>query len=301
MSRCRRSLESGFRLGVFLLNPWAYLTTTRSRPTPDFPNSPKSPCVYPHMKILIFPAFLALAAVPAALEAQDLRDSGPTSLASELPAPAASLREAGVNVLQEELTTDLHFGLSIYARVDVPGDTSVDSQDSIAYSDIFDVGFGVNAEASLMSRLTPHWSLGGYLSVGWDRFTGSSSVDMGTGEFFSFDDQDMISVIVGVKTLHKFAPFWFWEGRMGVGLIHYGNLTFTDMTDPTAPVSGLQFFRAVNHGLFDLGGRVGFGSGRVTLDLGLDFRFQGAEARGRDVSDVVDPDWFFVFAIDLGV
>ena len=88
---------------------------------------------------------------------------------------------------------------------------------------------------------------------------------------------------------------------MGIGLVHYGSLGFTDVTGPI-PDSGLQFFRPVTHGLFDLGGRVGFGSPHVTFDLGIDFRFMGSQAPGRDVNhDVVDPDFFFVFAIDLGV
>ncbi len=202
--------------------------------------------------------------------------------------------------MQEEFAPNLRFGMTISARVDVPGDTSVDSIDNIAYSDIFDVGYGVAVEANLLSWLTPHWAVGGYVAVGWDRFTGASNVDMGTGEFFSFNDQDVLTVIVGCKILQKIAPFWFWEGRMGIGLVHYGDLTFSDVTNPI-PVTGLQFFKSSNHGLFDLAGRVGVGNSRVTFDVGLDFRFMGGEARGRDVSNIVDPDLFFVFALDLGL
>jgi len=224
----------------------------------------------------------------------------PRGLGDSLPPPAVSLRGATLGLVQDEIAPQLHLGIALYARVDVPGDTSVDSGGNVAYSDIFDIGYGVNAEASLMSWVTPHWALGGYLSIGWDRFSGASNVDMGTGEFFTFNDQDTVTVILGGKILQKLAPFWFWEGRMGVGLVHYDALTFSDVTTPVA-VTGLQFFRAVNHGLFDLGGRVGFGSPRVTFDVGLDFRFMGSEARGRDVTTAIDPDWFFVFALDLGV
>ncbi|HLY09273.1 MAG TPA: hypothetical protein VKW04_08235 [Planctomycetota bacterium] len=224
----------------------------------------------------------------------------PRDMAETMPDPAMPLRGAAFSLLQDEIAPRLHFGLGIYARVDVPGDTSVDSAGNIAYSDVFDVGYGVNAEASLMSWVLPHFAMGGYLSVGWDRFTGASNVDMGTGEFFTFNDQDTVTVIAGAKIFQKIGPFWFWEGRMGVGLVHYDALTFSDVTTPV-PVTGLQFFRPVNHGLFDLAGRFGFGTSRLTFDVGMDFRFMGSEARGRDVTNAIDPDWFFVFALDLGV
>jgi len=281
------------------------------------------------MRKIILPAILILAAASAAAATDDppafLRADGPRTplaapsdsieappwfsgggpslpggLADGSPAAEPSLRGVGLNLFQEEIEPNLRLGLSLYARVDVPGDTSVDAFDNVAYSDIFDIGYGVNAELNLMSWVSPHWAFGGYFSIGWDRFSGASDVDMGTGEFFSFNDQDTVTAIFGGKVLHHFAPFWFWEGRMGVGLIHYGQLTFTDVTTPVA-VSGLQFFRPVNHGLFDLGGRIGVGDKRITFDLGLDFRFMGSEARGRDVTNAIDPDWFFVFSIDLGV
>ena len=228
------------------------------------------------------------------------RAAVPGNLSEVSPSSELSPKFLEPNLLQAEFAPNLRFGLSFFARVDVPGDTSVDSFDNVAYSDIFDVGYGLNVEADLMSWISPHWAMGGYISLGWDRFTGSSNVDMGTGEFFSFDDQDMVTLIVGGKVLQKFAPFWFWEGRMGVGLVHYGQLTFSDVTLPIAD-NGLQFFKPVTHGLFDLGGRIGVGNKQVTFDIGIDFRFMGAEARGRDVSNAVDPDLFFVFTFDLGL
>jgi len=227
------------------------------------------------------------------------RPSLPQTIGESLPESVLQPGRAAFT-LQEEIAPHLHFSLSLDARVDFPGDTSVDSFDSIAYSDIFDIGYGLSVEASLISWLTPHFAMGGYLAVGWDRFSGASDVDMGTGEFFSFGDQDIVTVIIGAKVVQKFAPFWFWEGRMGVGLAHYGELTFSDVTTPIT-VSGLQFFRPINRGLFDLAGRVGVGNSRVTFDMGLDFRFMGGAARGRDVTDAIDPDVFFVFAIDLGL
>jgi hypothetical protein len=224
----------------------------------------------------------------------------PSTLDRDLPMVSLPSRGLGGDLLQEEIVPRLRLALSLYGRVDFPGDTDVSADGTVGYSDIFDIGYGVNAELSLMSELTPRFSMGGYLSVGWDRFQGASNVDMGTGEFFTFHNQDVTTFILGGKVLERFGPAFFWEGRMGVGLVHYGSLGFTDVTG--IPASGLQFFRPVTHGLFDLGGRVGFGTPHVTFDLGIDFRFMGSQAAGRDVNhDVVDPQFFFVFAIDLGV
>ncbi|HLY75503.1 MAG TPA: hypothetical protein VKU80_15380, partial [Planctomycetota bacterium] len=180
--------------------------------------SPKDPDPFAASTLLADAGLLAPAGTPL-----------PRDLAEPLPDPALSARGAEFNLMQEEFAPNLRFGMTISARVDVPGDTSVDSIDNIAYSDIFDVGYGVAVEANLLSWLTPHWAVGGYVAVGWDRFTGASNVDMGTGEFFSFNDQDVLTVIVGGKILQKIAPFWFWEGRMGIGLVHYGDLTFSDV------------------------------------------------------------------------
>lgn len=224
----------------------------------------------------------------------------PRNLEEDLPEFSTPGRGTGLGFMQEEIAPHLRFSLSLYARIDVPGGTSVDSFDNVTYADIFDIGIGLNVEASLMSWVTPHWGLGGYVSIGWDRFFGASNVDMGSGEFFSFDDQDMVTIIVGGKVLQKIAPFWYWEGRMGVGLVHYGSLGFTDVTGHIAD-PGLQFFKPVSHGLFDLGGRLGVGSSRATFDFGIDFRFMGGESPGRDVTSAIDPRLFFVFAIDAGV
>jgi hypothetical protein len=252
------------------------------------------------MKNILLSAVLVVPALSGAAFAQESRPL-PVELADPAPAAASRFPEVGFSVLQEEIAPELHFGLSLSLRIDVPGGGSVDSDDNVAYSDIFDVGLGLALEANLMSRLSPKWYLGGYVSIGWDQFIGASDVDMGTGEFFSFDNQNVITAILGAKVLHHFAPAWFWEGRMGIGLVHYDQLTFSDTTNVFAPIDGLQFFKPATHGLFDLAGRVGVGGSHVTFDVGIDFRFMGGEARGRDVTNVVDPQMFFVFTFDLGL
>lgn len=281
------------------------------------------------MKNIMIPAFVILALVPAIASAQDQApmftdlagtrsvalDPQPSArefLSTADAAPVAFDREADPSVpvltsrgmeaelLQEERAPRLRWTLAFLARVDVPGDTQV-TDTGVAYSDVFDVGYGLTVEASMLSWFMPDWAIGGYIAVGWDRFSGSSNVDLGTGEFASFNDQNVTTVVIGGKIVQRFGPYFFWEGYMGLGLVHYSELTFTDVTIPGAPNGGLQFFKPVTHGLFEFGGRVGFGSPQLTFDMGIDFRFMGSEARGRDVTNLVNPDYFFDFIFELGL
>jgi hypothetical protein len=281
------------------------------------------------MKNIMIPAFALLAIVPAVAFAQDQAplytdlagtralpldsrtsdpdlSSAPSASAlspdreAQAPQPALSSRGMGAELLQEEVAPRLRFTLAFLARLDVPGDTQV-TDTGVAYSDIFDIGYGITVEASLLSWFMPNWAVGGYVALGWDHFTGSSNVDLGTGEFANFNDQDVTTLVIGGKIVDRFGPYFFWEGYMGIGLVHYSELTFTDVTIPGLPNGGLQFFKPVTHGMFELGGRVCIGSPQLQFDMGIDFRFMGAEARGRDVSALVDPDYFFDFIFELGL
>ncbi len=238
--------------------------------------------------------FLAPDPVEPRLEAPALKNSA-------LPPPAtASGSSFRTVVLQEEFTPRLRATLALYGRIDFPGATDIDSNGN-TYADIFDLGYGVGLELSLLGGIGPHFAMGPYISVGWDRFVGSSNVDVSPVETFSFNDMDVTTVVVGGKIVERVAPFFFWEGYMGVGFVHYGQLTYTDEFGPP-PNTGLQFFRPINRGLFDIGGRACWGTPYMTFDLGLDFRFMGATAPGRDVNPtVVDPDFFFTFTVELGL
>src|SRR6185436_16221071 len=142
--------------------------------------------------------------------------------------------------------------ISAYGRASFPGTTFV-TISGVTYADVLNPGLGVSVEGELLAELAPFWMLGGYVTVGWDWFKGQDNVDMGTGEFFSFDRMTMTTVIVGIKVVERVGPYVTWEGRMGGGYVRYGQLTFTNVTG--APVPGLQFFRPVTRGVFEIGGR----------------------------------------------
>jgi hypothetical protein len=249
-------------------------------------------------------ALLALSAAPAAALAQDANPfwadlagtrSAPAFQVQDPPARGRA-RDREVRVEEEWSTPRTQLILSIQARVDFPGGGDV-TVFGDRYSDIFDIGYGFNGELSLISWVHPFWGVGPYLSIGWDRFEGTSHYPL-PADFFSFNTWDQETFIVGVKVVERVSPFFFWEGRMGAGVVHFGELTFTDeLTNE----HNLQFFRPITRAVFDFGGRVAFGNPRITFDLGMDFRFMGPASRGRDVNENIDPEVFFVFALDLGL
>lgn len=257
-----------------------------------------------NMKMLL--ALVALSAAPAAALAQDANpfyvDLAGTRTAAEVQVqdPPAHGRERRVVHAEDEWDSPrMQFLLGIDARIDFPGGGDV-TVFGDSYGDILDIGYGVNVEASLITWVHSHWGVGGFLSVGWDRYEGTSNFELPTGEVFSFDTWDHTTVLVGGKVVERVSPFIYWEGRIGVGIVHMGEMTFTDET--VAPFDhGLQFFRPVTRGVFDFGGKASFGTPRITFDLGLDFRFTGPAARGSDVTNVVDPEAFFSFALSLGL
>ena len=155
-------------------------------------------------------------------------------------------------------------------------------------------------EADLLAEIWPHCAVGGYLSVGWDWFQGQSNVDMLSGQIASFNKMDMTTVIVGAKVLERVGPFITWEGRIGGGYVRYSQLTYTDVSAPP-PLPGLQYFRPISRGVFEIGGRVAFGDRHVCFDLGLGLRAMGAMSPGTDYSGFTPPEFFFTYMFEVGL
>ena len=248
--------------------------------------------------------FAALAALPAAAYSQD----GPRMWADLAESRSLSFQEGqpgrgrGGQVVEEWYTPRLRGSLAIYGRVSFPSSTEV-TTDGLWYSDFFDPGLGVSVEGDLLSYITPHWGVGGYLSVGWDRFDGQS-VGFPNGDFLEPDHMDLTSVIVGGKVVQRVSPFFVWDGHMGIGMVHYSSTKwrgFDSLGTPPGPFSGEELFRATNTVVGELGGRVGFGGPHVEVDLGFGIRIMGGPKRGRDVTTFVDPDILTTFMIELGL
>ena len=237
-----------------------------------------------------------------------------TLLLSVFPAVAASAQElprslatdAGVvlpwgtetEVARSSLGRHMSASVALYGRVSFPSDGDV-TQDHVTWSDLFDPGLGVSLEGDVLVNVGHEASVGGYLSVGWDTFNGVRNVD-DFGDTLDPGEMRMVTVIAGAKWLGWFDPLFFWEGRIGLGMVH------TDAVKADFILSGVlfpdqEFFKASNRAVFELGGRVGYGTPNVAVDLGMGFRVLGAPGRGKDVTNFVSPDPLVTFMIELGV
>lgn len=212
--------------------------------------------------------------------------------------PLVALQEQGGQVVEEWYTPKLRASLSVLGRVSFPSSTEV-TIDGLWYSDFFDVGWGISVEADLLSFVTPHWAVGGYLSVGWDTFEGNT-LHFFNGDFVNVDNMDQTMVIVGGKILQRVSPFVLWEGRLGVGLVHYASTDWSGV-DQGVAFSNEQLFKPINRAVFELAGRLYAGNRNLQGDFGFGFRYMGGAARGKDVSNFVDPDVLFTFMLELGL
>jgi len=244
------------------------------------------------MKTTLVLAFCALAAFPAAASAQDH-----FSLWEDPQEVRPGRQEQGGEVAQVWIAPRTALSLGVYGRLSFPGSSQV-TIDNLWYSDFFDIGYGVSGELALMSFVTPEWGVGGYLEVGWDEFNGQT-LHFFNGDSVSVGNWDQVSVLVGGKFQQRLSPGVTWEGRLGIGMVHYDSVKWSGV-DSGVPFANEELFKAINRAIVDLGFRIGFGTPRFQFDLGFGFRYMGAAARGADVTSAIDPDLFYTFTMDLG-
>jgi len=252
------------------------------------------------MKKTLLLSFLLAGAGASAAAAQESADPLWTDLGAARGFP--SLQEQGGQVLEEWYSPRLRASLSVFGRISFPSDTQV-TNSGLWYSDFFGAGYGLSVEGDLLSFVMPHLGAGGYLSFGWDRF-GGQTMNFSNGDFAKPGDLDLSTVIVGGKIVQQFSPFVSWEGRMGLGIVHYSKVDWSGFDSgglPPGPFSNEELFRPINRGVLEIGGRVGVGSRQVQADFGFGWRYMGGAARGRDVSAFVDPDPLYTFALELGL
>jgi hypothetical protein len=242
-------------------------------------------------------ALMALAAVPSVALAQDAPSlwGQPTALFQDERGP----RGKGGQVTEEWYTPRVKGSLSFYGRASFPSDTEV-TIDHLWYSDFFDAGFGLGVEADLLTFVTPHWGVGGYVSYNWDRFDGNRLV-FGPNDEAEADNMTLNSVFVGGKVLQHLSPWVTWEGRMGLGLVTYSRVEWSGIDPGTGPFFNEELFQRITRGAFEIGGRIGVGSPHVQADFGFGIRIMGGASRGRDVTDAVDPDFLVTFMLELGL
>ena len=119
-------------------------------------------------------------------------------------------------------------------------------------------------------------------------------------DFVDVGDMDLITAIAGVKFLQKVSPYVMWEGRLGAGIVHYNQVLWSGV-DTGVPFTDEQLFKPVNRGVFEFAGRICVGGRVIMGDFGFGLRYMGGAARGRDVSNFIDPDILITFMLELGL
>lgn len=204
--------------------------------------------------------------------------------------------EIGGELVQERIG-HLRASLAIYGRVSFPGDSDV-TLDGITYSDFFDPGLGVGIEGDLMPEIGEGLSIGGYASVNWDTFHGVKVFD-DFGDSVDPDRMDITTFIVGGKVQGQYGPGFFWEGRLGLGWVHYEKVESTNIFSGVMSTSQ-EFFAASNRAVFEIAGRAGWGTPRFAVDFGLGYRLMGAPTIGKDAPPSFDPDLLDTLFLEIG-
>lgn len=187
--------------------------------------------------------------------------------------------------------------VSFMGRFGVPGGGDV-TVDGLTYGDLFDHGWGASVEGDLLYDFHPDLWLGGYVSLGFDTFDGDREADS-FGDTMEPDRMDIYSLIVGGRAVQYFGEVAFWEGRIGLGVAHYGDVDARFVLGGVP--SDAELFEASTRAIFDMGARLGFGTPRVTGDFGFGLRIAGAPRRGDGVTSFVDPESLGIFYLEAGV
>jgi hypothetical protein len=222
----------------------------------------------------------------------------PWSFASQIEPGGPPARGKGGQVVEEWYSPRMRAALSFFGRVSFPDDTEV-TVDGLWYSDFFDPGLGLSVEGDLLTFVTPHWGVGGYLSVGWDTFSGNR-LHFSSGDEVQPDDMDLTTVILGAKVVQQISPYAYWEGRLGMGMVHYSAVEWSGV-DTGVPFSNEELFAAANKFVFEIGGRVGFGNPVIQGDFGFGIRIMDGAKRGEDVTTFVDPELLITWMLELGI
>jgi hypothetical protein len=153
---------------------------------------------------------------------------------TEVRVPLYATQSDGLRIgltLGAQARVSLPFGQADDGTIIVSGNT-VFIDDTVDYSDLFNVGYGFTLEADLMFRpgyppdLEPRFrpaAIGGFVAFEWDTFGGSSTRDE-TGTEIRPETLRLPSVFVGVKGAGWVYEHFVGDLRFGLGGVHYPSL-----------------------------------------------------------------------------
>ncbi len=219
--------------------------------------------------------------------------------AAFLAAPAAASAQELWRALQEDAEVQfeelpMKTGILMMGRISgIAGE--VDPWIPADYEDLFGLGYGVAVEGRLMWEVEPGGWMGGYVSLGWDRYDGRRDTDA-YGDSLEPDSMEITTVLAGVKAIFMVGPRVYVEAHAGLGGARYGDV------DGTLTVSGVPgpvgIFDSSTVAAFDMGGRIGYARRRFVAEIGFGLRFQGAP----DSADLdLDSSGPVIFALEAAL
>ena len=219
------------------------------------------------------------------------------------PAPAQAGREPEFGLSAgAKVRWSTPFGLADgdISWISGPGGTVVFIDDTVAWSDLFDSGWGAEIEIALMMGRTREFQggmrYGGYLALGIDHYEGDS-VSGDFGGKIRPDDLDMSTFIVGGKGVHTLSETAVAGGRFGIGAVHYASV---DATFSGPLVAGVrdEFLEDTWTFASEFRGHAGVKLGPLSLTAGLGLRILAPPREGDRLD--MDSGAFWTFDLDLG-
>jgi hypothetical protein len=220
--------------------------------------------------------------------------------------------------LVQEGSSPLGFTLAAQGRAALPygsadrgtivaGGTTITVFNRLAYSDIFNVGWGVTLEADLMWRpppphaAQPLWArpveMGAYLAFEYDWFDGSDTRD-DSGTTIRPASLRLPQIFVGFKAAGAVRENFFGDIRVGLGAAHFPSLGAT-FTPPGSPDLHGELFAETWTFAMALRFHFGWDLGPVGIVFGMGGRLIAPPNRG--TSSSLDPAALYTIDFEIGV
>jgi hypothetical protein len=222
---------------------------------------------------------------------------------TELRIPLYATQSDGFRIgltLGAQARVSLPFGEADQGTIIISGNT-VFIENTIDYSELFNVGTGFTLEADLMFRplappeVAPRYrptDLGGFVAFEWDSYGGSSTRDQ-TGTTIRPDALRIPSVFVGVKGAGWVYEHFFGDLRFGLGAVHYPSLK-ADF----APGGRGELFAESWEFAMEIRMHFGWKLGPLGLVFGMGGRLLTPPSPGSQSS--LDPGILFTLDFDVG-
>lgn len=262
---------------------------------------------------------MAVLFVAAGPESEDWRASLPSAVSIEEPQDPDSRKD------REDRGPKYGLGLEFQGRWVMPlgsashevtnvnnpgGGVTLLYDHKLGWSDLFGSGWGTSLTAEITvvragksdgayGRSRNNFSAGGYFSVMQDHLLGHDSRDS-SGNTLSPDDLTMGTYMVGGTLYQNIGNSFYAEGRLGVGAVHYSQVSGTFHYQPPTSVTfqGTLFDDTWNFAA-EARGALGYRLGPVGLSLGMGFRLLGPPDSGKAAE--FNSGNLMTWDIDLGV